>query len=225
MFSVLNHVRTRTVRELVCRASLNQSLQRDGQFSGFLKISGAKCIMLFFMGCSPLCWQPLSSAVNWPNPPRMIDVATGNIEIKNSVVAIGPSLTRDDFLASALGRNAQINVENGPHCSYGAQISAGALMSLATYMAPSFYHQQLESVSIMASDDRFGASWNDWSEEKERERKRFHDQWLADTIGIADALYPWGQLSSNYDVKSGCSDIHLRYSWQGKPWKPEKAAR
>ena len=31
-------------------------------------------------------------------------------------------------------------------------------MSLAAHMTLSFYHQQLESVSIMVSGDRFGAS-------------------------------------------------------------------
>ncbi len=58
----------------------------------------------------------------------MIDVATGNITMQNEAIAIGPSLTRDDFLASALGRNAPINVENEPYCSYNAHIPAGTLM-------------------------------------------------------------------------------------------------
>jgi len=155
----------------------------------------------------------------------MIDIATGDITIKNAVIAIGPSLTRDDFLASAIGRYSHINVENEPHCSYDAQISAGVLMPLTAHMTFYFYHQQLESVSIVASDERFGASWNDWSEEKEYERKRFHDQWLADTIGFPHAHYPWGQLSSDYNAKSGFSAIHLRYSLQGKSWKSEKTAR
>jgi hypothetical protein len=128
-------------------------------------------------------------------------------------------------LASALGQNAQLNVENEPHCSYDARLPAGVLLQLPVHLTAYFYDQQLESVSIMASDDRFGTSWNDWSEEKELDRKLFHDQWLANTIGATNAVYPWGQLSSEYDAKSGFSAIDLRYSWQGKPWKPRHAAR
>jgi len=88
-----------------------------------------------------------------------------------------------------------------------------------------FYHQQLESLSIVASDDRFGASWDDWSEEKELSRKQFHDLWLADIAVSANAYFLWGQLSSDYDAKSGFSAIHLRYSWKGKPWRPTTTAR
>jgi hypothetical protein len=155
----------------------------------------------------------------------MIDVATGNISIQNADIAIGPSLTRDDFLASALGRNAPINVENVPNCSYNVSIPARKLMMLPASLTIYFYHNQLESLSIVATDDRFNTSWDDWSETKELERKRFHDQWLADTAGAANAHFPWGQLSSDYDAKSGFSAVHLRYSWQGKPWKPKPTAR
>ncbi|NOY40999.1 MAG: hypothetical protein GXP26_04060 [Planctomycetes bacterium] len=155
----------------------------------------------------------------------MIDVATGNITIHNTAIAIGPPLTRDDFLASALGRNAPINVENESYCSYNARIAAGDLMPLPADLTLYFYHQQLESLSIVASDDRFGASWDDWSEEKELSRKQFHDLWLADIAVSANAYFLWGQLSSDYDAKSGFSAIHLRYSWKGKPWRPTTTAR
>jgi len=155
----------------------------------------------------------------------MIDVATGNISIQNADIAIGPSLTRDDFLASAVGRDAPINVENEPYCSYNVRIPAGDLMTLPAGLTFYFYHKQLESLSIVASDHRFGTSWDDWSETKELERKRFHDLWLADTAGAANAHFPWGQLSSDYDAKSGLSAVHLRYLWQGKPWNPKPMAR
>ena len=154
----------------------------------------------------------------------MIDAATGEIAIQNLDMGIGPSLTRATFLASPLGRNSQISVENEPYCSFNATIPAGDLMPLPVILTLYFYHQQLESVSITASSDRYGASWNDWSEAKELERKRFHDQWLANTVGTTNGQFSWGQLSSNYDAKSGFSSVHLQYSWQGKPWKPSSTA-
>jgi hypothetical protein len=150
----------------------------------------------------------------------MIDATTGGISIRNVEVVIGPSLTRATFLASSIGQHSQISVENEPYCSFNANIPACDLMSLPACLTLFFYHQQLDSVSIVASDERFGASWSDWSETKEFERKRFHDQWLTDTIGTTNTHLSWGKLSSNFDAKSGFSSIHVRYSWQGKPWKP-----
>jgi hypothetical protein len=155
----------------------------------------------------------------------MIVLATGSITFKNEAMTVGSSLTRSNFLTSALGRISKVNVENEPHCSYSTVIPADALMSLPVGLTLYFYHQQLECVSIVASDSRFGSSWNDWSEEKEKDRKRFHDQWLVETIGTTSAQFPWGQLSSDYDGKSGFSAIHLRYSWQGKLCEPQKTAK
>jgi hypothetical protein len=152
----------------------------------------------------------------------MIDMATGKISIRNVDVVLGPLLTRAKFLASSFGKCSQISVENGPYCSFNVSIPAGDLMRLPAVMTLFFFDQQLESVSITASDDRFGASWHQWSEEKELERKRFHDQWLTDTIGTANRESPWGEISSNYDAKSGFSSIHVQYSWQGRPWKSKR---
>lgn len=155
----------------------------------------------------------------------MIEVATGDMSIDGVDFITGPSLTRATFLASSIGQHSQISVQNGPYCSFDAKIPADALMRLPAVLTLSFYHEQLESVSITASDDRFGASWDDWSEAKEHERKLFHDQWLTDTIGTTGTHSSWGQLSSDYDAKSGVSSICLRYSSHGKPWVPARNAK
>lgn len=142
----------------------------------------------------------------------MIDVATGNITIRNIAIAVGPSLTREEFLASSLGNNATVCVDNEPYCSFDTLVSADDLMPLEAGLRLYFRDQRLDAVSIVASDGRFGVSWDDWSEEKELARKRFHDEWLADHRVATNVDFPWGQVSSNYDAKSGFSSIHLRYS-------------
>ena len=154
----------------------------------------------------------------------MLDTSTGNITIPKEGVAIGPSLERVAFLASALGRNARMAVANEPHCSYDTQVPAGTLMPLPTSLTLYFYEQQLDSVTLVALDGRFGASWDDWSEQKELDRKRYHDEWLANTIGSVNNDFSWGHLSSNYDAKAGFSAIYLQYSWQGKAWNPHTTA-
>ncbi|HRX83173.1 MAG TPA: hypothetical protein P5307_29105, partial [Pirellulaceae bacterium] len=134
------------------------------------------------------------------------------LSIQNLDIVIGPSLTRHDFLASSIGRSARVSVQNEPYCSFNASIPAGGLLPLPTGLTIYFFHDKLKAVSIAASDDRFGTSWDDWSKAKELERKRYHDQWLAATTGTTNGRFLWGHLSSNFDAKSGFSSIHLRYS-------------
>lgn len=142
----------------------------------------------------------------------MIDSATGDISIRNADVVIGSSLKRATFLASSFGRCAEISVENGAYCSYNTKIPASDLMELPAILTLYFHDEQLESVSISALAERFGGSWDDWSEEKELERKQFHDQWLTTSIGSSTCDQSWGQLSSHFDAKGGFSTITVRYA-------------
>jgi hypothetical protein len=82
----------------------------------------------------------------------MIDSATGDISIRNADVVIGSSLTRTTFLSSSIGKCAEVSVENGPYCSYNAKIAAHDLMELTAILTLYFHDEQLDSVSITASD-------------------------------------------------------------------------
>ncbi len=67
------------------------------------------------------------------------------------------------------------------------------------------------------TDRRFGASWDDWSEEKELARKAWHDDWLKRTSTItAPRKYVWGRVASSYDERSADSSIEVTYAGRSR---------
>ena len=53
-------------------------------------------------------------------------------------------------------------------------------------------------------------SWSDWSRERELARKEAHDKWLNEVIGTRRS-FPWGSVSSDFDAKTGGSEITIEY--------------
>ena len=145
----------------------------------------------------------------------MIDKKSGELVIESIPLRIGPHLSRNEFLSFRVGKSASIVVKNEPFCSYniGSHEISGLIFSVTVY----FYDELLESISMSSVNDELGASWADWSEQKELERKEIHDRWLKNILGKASSHYEWGEVWSGYDSKAGFSSIEIRYSWQGKP--------
>jgi len=104
----------------------------------------------------------------------MFDAITGALTFERPPTVIAPSLTRDQFLGSALADGAATHIENEPYHSWklnGNFLSAGLELLVVLY----FRRQQLTMLSLMDPDDRFGTSWADSSREKEMARKASHD--------------------------------------------------
>ena len=146
----------------------------------------------------------------------MIDRKSGELVIESIPLRVGPHLSRTEFLSLPVGKSASVVVKNEPFCSYniGRHEISGLVVSVTVY----FYDELLESVNISSVDNE-SASWSDWSEQKELEKKEVHDRWLKNLLGKASSHYNWGEVWSGYDSKSGFSSIEIRYSWQGKPWR------
>lgn len=124
--------------------------------------------------------------------------------------SLGPSTTRNAFLATALGRGSTVLTENEPWCSFRFDVEDDNL-SLATY----FHGDVLDAIHLMAVGAEYGLSWDDWSEEKERARKRANDRWLGDTGLTPGKRYAWGSVWSDYDPKGGFSSAVVRYGRAG----------
>lgn len=136
-----------------------------------------------------------------------IDRRTGAITLPRGVLE--PALTRGVFLASPMAEGVEIFVQNEPWCSYKlARVPVGA----REFIVVAFFHdQQLTHVNLMDVDPAFGSSdWTDWSEEKEINRKARHEEWLRE-IGVPVGNYSWGSVASEYDQRSGGSDIIITY--------------
>ena len=141
----------------------------------------------------------------------MIAPATGELRLPSADVVLGPRLTREVFLASRLAEHASPLVVNEPYCSYVVSVPPGELGELAFSVSLQFHGPTLMSLDLMVVDARFGTSWSDWTEAKEQDRRRYHDQWLEATCGLKPGQYSWGGLESRLDPKGGFSSITVGY--------------
>ena len=78
-------------------------------------------------------------------------------------------------------------------------------------MSLCFYRGALESISIADEDLRYGASWDDWSEEKERARADATKRWFA-ALGYEVGSYPWGEVWTGFDAKSASGGGGVRFA-------------
>lgn len=139
----------------------------------------------------------------------MIDTSTGEILIESVPLRIGSEFTRQNFLSSPLGEHSSVIVKNEPRCSF--RIEAVKISGLWFNAALWFCRERLEAVHLSYRARDLGASWSEWSEEKELKRKRIHDSWLVTIAANPAHSYKWGEISSDFDRKSGGSSIVIRY--------------
>jgi hypothetical protein len=139
-----------------------------------------------------------------------IDPATGTLHFERTATRIAPALTRAAFLDSPLGVQARVWVRNESHCSYRVEVQLGPEPFVVVLQ---FLGQTLQCVSLAMLRGRWGSSsWDDWSEEAERERQDAHDAWLREQFGPPPYTYPWGAIESTYDPRSGSSAIAIQYT-------------
>jgi hypothetical protein len=140
----------------------------------------------------------------------MIDPGSGAIRFEDPKWNIDPALTRSQFLASDAGRRAAVHVRNEPHCSWALRDVQRA--RCAFHVALFFQGERLEMVQLVGDEPPF--SWESQSDETEQIRKKGHDAWLAASLG-AQRRFPWGEVWSEYDPRSGFSSVIVRYLRRG----------
>ena len=142
----------------------------------------------------------------------MIERTTGQIQLPSDSIRVGPSLTREQFLASPLGGQCRELVHNEPYSSFALPTVLFDGHSFAWSLW--FRGSVLQRASIECADAEFGSSWSDWSQEREFARKRFHDSLLQSVLGEnwSRERFSWGAVYSGYDPKGGCSSIGVTYA-------------
>ena len=141
----------------------------------------------------------------------MINPNTGQILLPSNGICVGPSLSREEFLASPMASHCHVSVRNEPYCTF--KLPTVQIDGHSYAWGLSFHGSALERVSIQCADTEFGLSWSDWSEEKELARKRFHES-LLQLIPGNDwnrRNFPWGSVDSGFDSKGGASNIVIAY--------------
>lgn len=142
----------------------------------------------------------------------MIERTTGQIQLPSDGIHVGPSLTREQFLASPLASQCRELVRNEPYCSFALPtIDFGGHPLICSLW---FRGSVLQRVEICCAAPEFGTSWSDWSEEREMARKRFHDSLLVSVLGPdwSRQRFSWGTVDSDYDLKGGFSSIGVTYA-------------
>jgi hypothetical protein len=138
----------------------------------------------------------------------MIDIKTGKIYTKPSISPVGPSLTREKFLSSPMGKDAKIFVNAGKSISYKSKPLSiyGVQFILVLY----FSDQRLIEIHLYPLSDEKGG-WASYSEANEIEKKRKNDAFLAANLGAPPYEYPWGEIVSIFDDRSGASQVIVRF--------------
>lgn len=134
-----------------------------------------------------------------------INPATGELTLQSGLV-LSSRLGRTQFLASREGTASTVFVRNEPWCSFRLGESEGNAAVAVFFKAEVF-----ESVQFSVVDPKFGTGWDDWSQEKEMQRKVANDEWRI-TRGLTPGKkYTWGSVWSGFDPKGGFSSAVVRY--------------
>jgi len=138
----------------------------------------------------------------------MINKTNGELIIGNTVLS--HNLSREDFLTSDLGAEISSGRNFSPYFNYHLkpQKIGEETFIIAVYFNPKGF---LEMVFLSIVKNGEISSYSNWSEEKEMETKRLHDNWLLKHLGPPPYEYRWGRISSIYDSRSASSEILIRY--------------
>jgi hypothetical protein len=141
----------------------------------------------------------------------MLHEDTGEIDLAFGV-RIGPSYTEAQFLSSKLARNSK--AMSDPEWS-GYRMERQLLAGRQFRVSLQFRRGRLVAVELFQVGAVSKASWDDWSEREELERKADHDAWLDALLGPPPYSYPWGEVVSQHDPRGGYSSIVVRYAAPG----------
>ncbi|MEM0913468.1 MAG: hypothetical protein AAGK09_02545 [Planctomycetota bacterium] len=136
------------------------------------------------------------------------DPQTGAVTFRDPAVTLGPTLTRDAFLASNLGRDAKDLIITPPWQTWRAAPECRA--DRAFRLVVCFHAQALHHLELSDTQPPVGDGWDNWSEADEQQRKAHHDRWLDEHVG-PQREYDWGRVDSFYDERAGYSFIRFAY--------------
>lgn len=138
----------------------------------------------------------------------MIDTDTGLFTISAETI-IKPSMAKKELIDFFKKNNAETwNVKNGWEHYYLRNFKIGDKYFFFDF---AFYNDILNRIDFCFYINPVkNASWNDWSEASELERKEEFEKWLDSTIGNT-RNFNWGKTNAYYDSKGGSSGIMIAY--------------
>lgn len=140
----------------------------------------------------------------------MNKIKKGIIDFKGRVSFISPSLKLQEFKLSDLYSDVKKEevINEFPRFTLQPKNFKGNLMNVSLIFKD---NKEIFLVNMSKIREHQDNSWNTWNKEHELQRKKEHDQILEKLIGSSSSKFTWGEISSNYDSRSGSSMITIRY--------------
>jgi hypothetical protein len=137
----------------------------------------------------------------------MIDKETGEVRLSPDC-RICPATTRDEFLGSALAGSCEVLDQTDSDCSWRVPEHASPDGDICAALY--FEGQQLSQIDLSLGGLAGGPPADDWSQEREFQKKLEHDELLGKWMPGERSL-TWGSVSSTYDQKASASVILITY--------------
>ncbi|MBN2018938.1 MAG: hypothetical protein JW749_01795 [Sedimentisphaerales bacterium] len=139
----------------------------------------------------------------------MININTGEISVEGKEYNIGPLVSKDAFLQSDLGREAQEIITNEGWSTF--KVGPHLVDKQIFLVSITFYKNLICELSLMYITPNEPRNWSDHTVQFEKERKIKHDEYLHSQFHKSPYKLSWGKVISVYDEKSSCSEIIIRY--------------
>lgn len=136
----------------------------------------------------------------------MLNLKDGILEVTGKKTKIKPKYTTSDFALSDLYKEV-LSEDKDSYSNYylRPQVIEGEKFVIRIYFNP---QNVIYLVNLSFTDS---TNWEEWSEKEQINKKLEHDKWLEGIIGKPPYKFLWGEISSNYDSRSGSSMITIRY--------------
>ena len=117
-----------------------------------------------------------------------------------------------DLSESEIAKMADINERNLGNGYVWYALSPIEIGGEAIIFSLCFFQSKIQVLNIsVANPDKYGSSWNDFSEAKEKLRAKDTEEWLFN-IGYKVGKFSWGEIWAGYDPKAGSGHAVIRYA-------------
>lgn len=130
-----------------------------------------------------------------------IDIFRGSISFARG--DIERTLDMAQFLETPIGRASTKGLVNDRWTHFNIDPEDGILGTVI------FEGQTIDRIFLAMTLEN--ESSDDWSVDRELERKSKHDKWLQQELGKPPYDYAWGQIASEFDAKGLASEIIVVY--------------
>jgi len=129
----------------------------------------------------------------------------------SSTLELSPGLKEEVFLLTPAGRSSELLIENANFRSY--RFGPREILACRFIVTVLFESSALVEFHLYPlCDDETVSDWNGFSEEQERRKRAFNDEWLTMILRGSRRTFEWGAVESVFDSRVGASEIIVRYS-------------